>query len=124
MAVDVEEVARGLSGWGKFSIGAEITVSEFRDERLLHERLANFRCLQVKRQRETIGVLVDTETWLNLVATVNQLLADRDRLDDQLALDLIALREPHATFEPGYPGLTDELFAAAEEQAARETRQR
>lgn len=89
-----------------FQLGAEISLTEFRSEKTVTDRLAAYHRLQVRRRSELVGVILDVDEWRQLVRYVATLEAENEQAEDEAARAIIAARAD-AVLEPG----SDELIA-------------
>jgi hypothetical protein len=84
-----------LSG---FHLDSDISVSELRQEELLDKRLHEHGRLRLRRRNEVLGIVVETDAWRALDAYVHEL---ERRLEEASVREIIAQREPSATFVSG-----------------------
>lgn len=90
---DLQARVRAIAG---FPLGADITLTEFRDEGLVDARLAEFHRLQVRRRNSVVGVLIDADEWRAVVHYITGLERELETLEDQRARALIEGREAQA----------------------------
>jgi hypothetical protein len=99
-------------------LGAEITVSQLREEETLGRVLAQYHRVRLRRYSDVVGVVVDTGEWhrlTSLIATLEQRVED---LEESNLRALVALRAEQAHFERGAPGRTAAIFDEAETSVA------
>ncbi len=59
-----------MGGLNQFPLEAEIALTELRSEATLTERLRVHHRLRVRRRNDLIGVLIDADSWRELVRYV------------------------------------------------------
>jgi hypothetical protein len=91
-----------------FHLGAEISLTEFRSEKTVTDRLAAYHRLQVRRRSELVGVILDVDEWGELVRYVASLEAENEHAEDEAARAIVAARAS-AVLEPGSPERVAEI---------------
>lgn len=95
-------------------LGAEITVSQLREEETLGRALEQYHRVRVRRYSDVVGVIVDTGEWnrlTSLIATLEQRVED---LEESNLRALVARRAEQAHFERGAPGRTAAILDEVE----------
>ena|SRR5450755_58776 len=98
-----------MGAFDQFPLEAEIALTELRSEATLTERLRVYHRLRVRRRNDLIGVLIDADSWLELVRYVEGLEAEIERAEDAEVRALIEARVAGGLFEPGSPSLIEEV---------------
>jgi hypothetical protein len=97
----------------------DIGISELRDADNLVARLKSVHRLRVRRRAETIGVLIDAETWRDLQERFRRLEAELEKWEDEalaaLAMERLNSPEPWVS---GSEQLADELLTDYNEMEA------
>ncbi len=93
----------------QFPLEAEIALTELRSEATLTERLRAHHRLRVRRRNELVGVLIDAESWHQLVRYVGELEVEVERAENSEVRAILEARLPSAEFEPGSPALIEEI---------------
>jgi RNA:NAD 2'-phosphotransferase (TPT1/KptA family) len=99
-------------------LGAEITVSQLREEETLGRALERYHRVRLRRYSDVVGVIVDTGEWNRLTSLIAALEQRIEDLEESNLRALVARRAEQARFEPGAPGRTAALFEQAEAEAA------
>lgn len=85
-------------------LGAEISVSQLREEDTLTRVLAQYHRVRLRRYSDVVGVVVDAGEWQRLTSLIETLARRVDELEEDRLRALVARRAQEARFEPGAPG--------------------
>jgi hypothetical protein len=95
-------------------LGAEITVSQLREEETLGRALSRYHRVRLRRYSDVVGVVVDTGEWHRLTSLIAALEQRVEELEEASLRALVARRAQQAAFEPGTPGRTAAIFDEVE----------
>lgn len=99
-------------------LGAEITVSQLREEETLGRLLGQYHRVQLRRYSDVVGVVVDTGEWRRLTLLIATLEQRVEELEEGALRALVARRAQEAHFEPGTSGRATAVFDEIETDVA------
>ena len=108
----------------QFPPDAEISLTDFRSEETVTERLRAYHCLPVRGRSDLVGVFLGVDEWRRLVQYVGQLEAESERREDDAAHAIVAARVPDAIFEPGSANRVAEIDRELERLVANRAKDR
>ena len=95
-------------------LGAEISVSQLREEETLGRLLERFHRVQLRRYSDVVGVVVDAGEWRRLTSLIATLEQRVEELEEGSLRALVARRAQESHFEAGTSGRTTAILNEVE----------
>ena len=109
----------GMGREDAIPLGAEITVSQLREEETLGRFLEQYHRVRLRRYSDVVGVVVDAGEWGRLTSLISTLEQRVEELEEASLRALVSQRARDAHFEPGVPGRTAAILDEVEAEAGR-----
>lgn len=100
-------------------LGAEITVSQLREEETLGRILEQYHRVRLRRYSDVVGVVVDAGEWGRLTSLISTLEQRVEELEEASLRALVSQRARDAHFEPGAAGRTAAILDEVEAEVER-----